>query len=586
MSRERFDAVIVGSGFGGSIMAWRLSEAGMRVCVLERGRPFPAGTFPRSPRGFGRNWWDPSEGFYGMFQAWSFKGVEAVVSSGLGGGSLIFANVFIRKDVHWFRDDEPDGSYREWPVTREELDPHYDRVEKIMNLQRYPFDQVPYSSTPKTLAFKQAAESLQQRGVRLEWYLPHLAVTFANREASGRLVRAIPGDPIIGEPENLHRCQRSTCRLCGECDAGCNYGSKNTLDYTCLSAAWRAGAEIRPLCEVRDFEPDSSGSGYVVRYVCHDPGRFEGIPHDTHELDLESLTTDRLIISAGVMGTNFLLLKNRTAFPKLSPRLGERFSTNGDVLTFAAKCQDAATNHAQPRLIDPSRGPVITSTIRVGDRLDGTGDTGRGFYLQDAGYPEFFNWIIETANAPGIIERTLRLAWLRVREWWRETPQSDISDQIAELIGSGDLSSSSMPLLGMGRDCPEGRFSLRPSKRGPYLALDWAERSSAAYFQAITQFSKSVAQAMGAKHFVQNPDTQYLKRVITVHGLGGCAMARSPEVGVTDSRGRVFNYPGLYIADGSIMPGPVGTNPSFTIAALSDLFADQIIRDSRFAGNG
>jgi cholesterol oxidase len=587
MAAEHFDAVIVGSGFGGSVMAWRLSEAGMRVCILERGRPFPPGSFPRSPHGFGRNWWDPSEGLYGMFQAWSFKGAEAVVSSGLGGGSLIYANVFIRKDEHWFRDDEPDGSYLEWPVTRAELDPHYDRVDKIIGLQRYPFGQTPYSNTPKTLAFKQAAEILQKRGASLEWYLPHLAVTFANHNAAGGLLPAVPGDQIVGELENLHGRQRSTCRLCGECDAGCNYGSKNTLDYTCLSAAWRSRADIRTLCEVRDFKPADSGSGYIVRYVRHDLEHYDGKPRQTYQLPLESVVTDRLILSAGVMGTNFLLLKNRAAFPKLSPRLGERFSTNGDLLTFAAKCQDTAVSPPRPRLIDPSRGPVITSTIRVGDRLDGNGDTGRGFYLQDAGYPEFLNWIIETANAPGMIERAFRFAWRRLRGWWLDNPQTDLSDQIAQVIGSGDLSSGSMPLLGMGRDYPEGRFSLRAGKRsGPYLELDWPDKRSAPYFRAVTQFSKSIADAMGAKHFIQNPDTQYLNRVITVHGLGGCAMARGPEHGVIDNRGRVFNYPGLYVADGSIMPGPVGTNPSFTIAALSDLFAEEIIHDSKFARNG
>src|SRR5215204_5113786 len=108
MSDTHFDAVVIGSGFGGSVMAYRLAEAGLRVCVLERGKPYPPGSFPRSPREMRGHFWDPSEGLFGLFNLWSFRGLEAVVSSGLGGGSLIYANVLIRKDEKSFvREDQP-----------------------------------------------------------------------------------------------------------------------------------------------------------------------------------------------------------------------------------------------------------------------------------------------------------------------------------------------------------------------------------------------------------------------------------------------------------------------------------------------
>ena len=238
MSADHYDAIVVGSGFGGSVTAYRLAEAGKRVLVLERGRPYPPGSFTRSPYRARESFWDPSSGLTGMYHYWSFRGIDALVSAGLGGGSLIYANVFIRKDENWFvQEDLADGGYEYWPVNRADLDPHYDRVEEMIGLQRFPFDHEPYASTPKTNAFKEAAEA---NG--LEWFLPKLAVTFANE---GR--PPVPGEAIVEEIPNLHGRTRTTCQMVGECDVGCNYGAKNTLDYNYLTHAKHHGAEIRTL---------------------------------------------------------------------------------------------------------------------------------------------------------------------------------------------------------------------------------------------------------------------------------------------------------------------------------------------------
>jgi cholesterol oxidase len=141
-----FDAVVVGSGFGGAVMAYRLAEAGLRVCVLERGRAYPPGSFPRTPLGMRDNRWVPDEGRFGLFDYWKFREFDALVASGLGGGSLIYANVLMRKDEHWFvKEDITSGGYEYWPVTRAELDPHYDRVEAMLRPQPYPLDHAPYS---------------------------------------------------------------------------------------------------------------------------------------------------------------------------------------------------------------------------------------------------------------------------------------------------------------------------------------------------------------------------------------------------------------------------------------------------------
>ena len=141
---EHFDAIVIGSGFGGSVMTERLSDAGKRVLLLERGQSFGPGDFPRSPRAFRKAFWDPSAGGYGMYNVWSFPHFGAVVSSGLGGGSLIYANVMIRKDADTFV-DEP--NVETWPVTRDELDPHYERAEQMLNAQTYPLDHPSFRTT-------------------------------------------------------------------------------------------------------------------------------------------------------------------------------------------------------------------------------------------------------------------------------------------------------------------------------------------------------------------------------------------------------------------------------------------------------
>ncbi|MEA2298934.1 MAG: cholesterol oxidase [Solirubrobacteraceae bacterium] len=563
MEPEHFDAVVVGSGFGGSVTAARLAEAGLGVCVLERGKAYPPNSFPRSPLGLKNNFWDPSEGLHGMFDMWEFDGIDAVCASGLGGGSLIYANVFLRKDERWFvNEDLAAGGYEDWPVTRAMLDPHYDEVERRVGIQRYPLEQSPYDRTPKVLAYRDAAARLGE-----DWSLVPLAVTFANDGSP-----AVPGEPIREARPNLHGRTRDTCRLCGECDVGCNYGSKNTLDYTYLSDAWHAKADLRTMCEVRAFEP-REGGGYSVSYVRHD-AEAEGRPTDTAALARQRMTCDRLILSAGTLGTTWLLLRNRAALPGLSDQLGHGFSGNGDLLSFAVRASQEVNGVRVPRVIDPGLGPVITSAIRVADERDG--GQGRGFYLEDAGYPQFASWMLEMLEEPEAIARALPRAAHFVWSALHGHRHSEIGGLASALLGDCDLSSGLMPLLGMGRDIPDGRMSLKDER----LELDWSKHgASSVYFDRVRELSRRVAGELGAD-FVDNP-IWHENRVITVHSLGGCRMGRSPQTGVVDPYGRVFGHPGLYIADGSVMPGPVGANPSLTIAALADRFATAILEEPR-----
>src|SRR5215469_6663762 len=283
---EHADVVVVGSGFGGSVSAYRLAQAGLSVVLLERGNAYPPDSFPRTPAQMSRAFWNPGAGLYGMFDIWRFSGCDSVVSSGLGGGSLIYANVLLRKDAHWFvRDDPlPHGGYESWPVTRADLDPHYDEVERMLGATPYPLEAPGYAATPKTHAMRDAAAELG-----LNCHLPPLAVSFAPAPGAAPGLGLPIVDPDYG---NLHGRQRSTCRLCGECDIGCNNGAKNSLDHNYLSAAQHHGADLRTGHEVRAIRPNPAG-GYEVDYVRHDL-QDQDTPPDVTTQPLATIACDRL----------------------------------------------------------------------------------------------------------------------------------------------------------------------------------------------------------------------------------------------------------------------------------------------------
>jgi len=561
-TNAHFDAIVVGSGFGGSVSAFRLAQAGRSVCVRERGKPYPPGSFARRPREMAANFWDPSQGFQGLFDIWSFRGIEGVVSSGLGGGSLIYANVLIRKDERWFTQENPSGGgYEDWPVTRAELDPHYDEVERMLDGQPYPLASPGYDDTCKTIALRDAAKALGH-----EWGLPKLAVTFANPGSP-----PVQAEPIAPGPyPNLHGKLRTTCRLCGECDIGCNYGSKNTLDHTYLSAAKHLGAEIRTRCEVRRFEP-RPGGGFSVTYVEHLPEN-EGVRTKVDKLPTVTVTADTLVLAAGTFGSTYLLLKNRSNFPHLSPALGSRFCGNGDFLGLLLRSHNGPPENPTGRVLDASRGPVITSYLRLPDEMDPDG-SGQGAYIEDAGWPNLVDWIVETSDTPTRVRRAARFALRRIWAVISRSPVSQLSGQMGDLIGTASLSSGSLPLLGMGRDVPDGNMKLRKG----CLDIDWTMATSKRYFDRLRQTMIDISDELGASYY-DNP-LHALKRLVTVHPLGGCPMATSEGTGVVDPYLRAYGYPGLYVADGSVMPGPVGPNPSLTIAALADRMAQRIIDD-------
>lgn len=553
---EHVDVLIVGSGFGGSVAAGRLAQAGLCVVVMERGRAYPPGSFPRTPAQASRAFWVPEAGSYGLFDVRGFRHFDSVVASGLGGGSLIYANVLLRKDEHWFVDRQPlpGGGYESWPVTRADLDPHYDAVERVLTPTPYPLDRPGYDGIPKAWAMRTAADRLG-----LEHSLPPLAVSFSPEPG---------GEPGIGLPiiesdhANLHGVTRRTCRLCGECNIGCNEGAKNSLDFTYLSAARHHGADLRTGHEVLTVRPAARG-GYEVEYVQHGPDQ-EGPP--AARGPARTLTCDRLVLAAGTYGTSHLLLRSRRQLPGIGTALGTRFSGNGDILAFAVRTKD--DHGAHPSRMDPSRGPVITTTIRLPDDLDGQDHSdfaprGRGAYIQDGGYPAFVGWLVEAAALPQDAGRAGRFLLRQLAAHTVGEP-GVVSASLAGLLGDGALSDTSLPLLGMGRDTPDGTLVLR---RGA-LDVKWSAAGSAQHYARLRAALRAVSEALGGR-YADSPHW-LLKRIITVHPCGGAPMGRNQTEGVCDEFGEVYGHPGLYVMDAAALPGPVGTNPALTVAALAD----------------
>jgi len=553
-SNDDVDAVIIGSGFGGSVSACRLAQAGNQVLVLERGRAWPPGSFPRTPGDFkDRGFWEPEDGALGLIDVQVFDGFTALTSSGLGGGSLIYANVLLRKDPRTFVQERLDSGGRErWPLGASDLLDGYAKAEAMLRPVPYPVEY--RATTPRTAAFARAAKTLGRGSVEY----PPLAVAFAPTPGGAPAQRV----PVEQDTPDLFGLPRLTCRLSGECDLGCNDGAKQTLDHTYLAAACAAGAQIRCGCEATSLRPLDDGRWEVVytqRADLRDP-RYPELHDPDPARERVTVRARVLVLSAGVFGTARLLLGARGALPGLSPRLGEAVSVNGDMLAFAF-------DTAAP--MRPSLGPVITTMLRL---ADDESDSGRELVLQDAGSPAFMEWIWQLRAMPGDIA-ALMTTEVPIRIWQRLRRRRDtrLGAELRAAVASAGASENMLPLLAMGRDVPDGRLHLRDGE----LECTWSLEPSLAQYEEIDRVGGAVSEALGGR-YVGGRLVDKL-RTMTVHPLGGAPMGESWAEGVVDSHGEVFGHRGLFVADGSVLPGPVGVNPSLTIAACAERFSERMV---------
>jgi cholesterol oxidase len=513
LGRHRYEAIVVGSGFGGAVATCRLAQAGLDVALIERGRRFTPGSFPRHRLRADLQAWRRG----GTYDMRHLGGMLVVQGVGYGGGSLIYANVQIRPPADVFDEGWPSG------YSRAALDPYYDLVGYMLDIAPVREDPASGELPPKTSLMEAAADRL---GRRDQTFRPNLAVRF---EGAGE------------EPApNKFGALQSGCVHCGECDIGCNFGAKNTLDLNYLALAESNGAEVTTEAEVTRLE--TGGEGFRLRYRDLREGGGE-----------HTVAARQVFLCLGAVNTTELLLRSRDqhrTLPRLSPTLGHGYSANGDFLALGIGTSPP---------FETTNGPTITTAVVYDDERNG-----RRLLVQDGGYSPQLSHMMPLMS-PG---RLSRLVGRGLARQVTRRPGSFAALREEE----GDATAV---LLAMGRDSANGRIELqRPGHR---LRVRWDTPANLPLYAAETAASRELVSELGGR-LALAPNWRFLGQPSAPHNLGGCRMGATAADGVVDGDGRVFSYPGLHVLDGAIIPGAVGVNPSHTIAAVAERCIEAAIR--------
>jgi cholesterol oxidase len=517
-----FDWLVVGSGFGGSVSALRLSQKGYSVGVLECGRRFADHEFPRATADLKRYFWNPRLGMKGIFRLTTFKDVSVVSGCGVGGGSLGYANTLYVPPQAFFEDPQW-ADMTDWESS---LAPHYAEAQRMLGVVENPYED------PADQLLRELGEEL---GVGDTYKRTPVGVFFGGEGDAGKTVP----DPFFdGEgPE------RTGCRLCGRCMVGCPHGAKNTLVKNYLYLAEKLGARVTPERTVVDIRPlgSTDGSeGYEIESVRS--GAWLRKDRRLHR-------ARGVVVSAGPLGTNKLLQRCRVkgSLPRVSPRLGELVRTNSESILAVTVPEDYPDDLIKRVAITSSIYPdphTHIETVTYGDDGDSmhrlnTVLVGRGTRVTRP-----LKLIAQTLMHPRRVAKVLF-----PKHWSRRT--------IIILV---------MQTL-------DNAIALRPRK-GPFGSF-WLqteqdpERPIPTFIPVANQAAEWFAKRTGG--IAQSSLTEALFNIpTTAHILGGAVIAPDPQRGVVDAHQRVFGYENLLVCDGSAIPANVGVNPSLTITALAE----------------
>jgi cholesterol oxidase len=577
-----FDAIIIGTGFGGTVAATRLAAKGKKVLMLERGtfwvtpeklgqppvggkEPIPVWAKKQTPPMPVQYWPRPNNktgllDFFasvrtganreGLYQYSMFKQADILTASGVGGGSLIYSNVTVRPDAEVLQGIGLNLGDPEYQTAVKWMEDFRGKLNRVVTKIPLPGRDVSNLTTDDYLyldrarSLRDAAKLSEAKlGIQLPWAPLDLSV--------------VEYDPDQGAASQAAK-NHTFCERQGRCILGCLPAARHTLNKTLYSKFFSdptKGVSLSPLAEVRDIK--QIAGGYEVNY------------RDNRDGNKKTVSAPMVFLAGGTLGTTEILLRSRDRGGlKLSDALGTHFSTNGDFGAFCVGTAKSVFSH---------RGPINTSGVRA--KFDGL-----HLHVEDAGIPEMFAAI--TSTTLGVLDNFAQREMLKgaLKFGFLNMKLPDLRDFFPSLPDTHDPTSNETEaemvaniffFNVMGQDDASGKFTLENDS----IKLDWDKKiGDTPVFQKIEKLLQSLSESMGGR-YVPFPFWKGLgnKKLVVTHPLGGCPIAPTSFDGVVDDLGRVFDgnkpagstdtYPGLFVVDGSSIPGAVATNPTLTIAA-------------------
>lgn len=515
-----YDVLVVGSGFGGSVTALRLTEKGYRVGVLEAGARFEDDDLPETSFEVSKYLFRPEVGCYGIQRIDALKDCMIVSGAGVGGGSLVYANTLYEPLDAFYRD--PSWSHiTDWKA---ELAPYYDQAKRMLGVVENPL------RTPADDIMEKVATEM---GVGETFHPTPVGVFFGGPGAGmGQTV----DDPFFGGagPE------RSTCTACGSCMTGCRHNAKNTLVKNYLYLAEQNGAKVMPLSTVTRVRP-RDGGGYDVHL------RFTKakLPRKSAR---RVLTAEQVVFSASALGTQRLLhrMKDEGHLPRLSSRLGYLSRTNSESIGGVI---------APDTSVDYSQGIAITSSFHPDDTT----------HIEPCRYGPGSNLmsLLQSVLTDGDGDEPRWRTWLR--EMWRQRRDVlnlyDMKHWSERTIIALVMQSVDNSITTYTKRIPGTRKRYVTSKQGHGVP-------NPTWIPAGNEAIRTMAKLTGGLAGSAVGDA--FNMPLTAHFIGGCAIGDSPETGVIDPFQRVYGYDGLHVVDGSALSANLGVNPSLTITAQAE----------------
>jgi cholesterol oxidase len=522
-NNHTYDIIIIGSGFGGSVAALRLTEKGYRVLLLEQGDRFSSEDFPETNWNLRKYLWMPRLGWRGFFKIDKFRHLAVLSGTGLGGGSLVYAGTLAMPEGPFFRE----GSWAKLADWQKELQPFYALANEMLGGSKNP------NPCDADLLLR-ALENEENSDFR--WQPVNASAYFGEPE------KTVP-DPYFGGlgPD------RTGCRFCGGCMVGCRHNAKNSLDKNYLHLAEKKGAKILTGARVEEIIPldAEGGTGYRVVWRRGD-GRTVG-REDCKTVGWEdgktgSVTAGGVVVAAGVLGTVELLLRMKTThLPNLSEMTGKDIRTNNESLI------GIVSRQAEYRF---SEGLAIGSILKVGNHV----------HIEPVRYPEGSDFM-RAISIPMKTGKYMPLRVLKVIGDWFIHPAGNI-----KIMLKRDLAPRTVILLVMQQK--DITLEFITGKNGLKSRLNGTEKPTV-YIPEAKNIADKFARLVNGKALVMAHET-LLGTPTTAHIFGGAVMGRNAEEGVIDDQNRVFGYKNLFVCDGSMISSNPGVNPSLTITAIAE----------------